>query len=87
MMHLDNNRMIKQVRINQVDQIFFLLKWKREANSHLISRKADMVIKDEPSTRKASHPFAASMAASALDLGTLSPKKTTCNVPYFNDLY
>lgn len=48
-------------------------------NSHLISRKADMVIKEEPSTRKASHPFAASMAASALALGTLSPKKTTCN--------
>lgn len=32
---------------------------------------------DEPSTRKASHPLAASIAASALSLGTLSPKKTT----------
>lgn len=31
----------------------------------------------EPSTRKASHPLAASIAASALSLGTLSPKKTT----------
>jgi len=44
---------------------------------YLTSRNADIVIRDEPSTRKASHPFAASIAVSALSLGTLSPKKTT----------
>lgn len=44
---------------------------------YLTSRKADMVMTDEPSTRKASHPLAASIAESALSLGTLSPKKTT----------
>jgi len=36
-----------------------------------------MVIRDDPSTRKASHLLDASIAISALSLGTLSPKKTT----------
>lgn len=36
-----------------------------------------MVITDEPSTRKASQLLDASIAISALSLGTLSPKKTT----------
>lgn len=44
---------------------------------YLTSRKADIVISDEPSTSKASHPFAASIALLALSFGTLSPKKTT----------
>lgn len=53
---------------------------------HLTSRKADMVIKDEPRTRKASHSFTAAIALSALSLGTLSPKKTTCKaIKYIRD--
>jgi len=36
-----------------------------------------MVITDDPSTRKASQLLDASIAISALSLGTLSPKKTT----------
>lgn len=39
-----------------------------------------MVIRDDPNTRNASHPFAVSIALSALSLGTLSPKKTTFKV-------
>lgn len=72
--------MSKHGKAFQVDQSFFKKNGRQnQCISYLISRKADMVIIDEPSTRKASHPFAASMAASALALGTLSPKKTTCN--------
>nr|GMD49594.1 hypothetical protein Iba_chr11aCG4570 [Ipomoea batatas] len=43
----------------------------------LCNRNADMVIIEEPSATKASHSLAASIAESALPLGTLSPKKTT----------
>lgn len=39
-----------------------------------------MVIKEDPKTRKASHPLAASIALSARSFGTLSPKKTTFDV-------
>jgi hypothetical protein len=44
---------------------------------HLASLKADMVMRDEASTKKASHSLAPFMTLSALSFGTLSPKKTT----------
>lgn len=50
-----------------------------ENNVYLTSRKAEKVITDDPSTRKASHSFAAWITFAALSLGTLSPKKTTLN--------
>lgn len=36
-----------------------------------------MVMSEDPKTSKESHSFAASIALSALSLGTLSPKNTT----------
>lgn len=53
---------------------------------HLTRRYADMVIKDDPSTRKASHSFATSIALPALSFGTLSPKKTTFTVSKMKSL-
>jgi hypothetical protein len=44
-----------------------------------------MVIIDDPNTRNASHPFAASIALSALSLGTLSPKKITFKVTMYDN--